>query len=73
MSCASGGRNGRLLIDLPPSHIGPDKQARVICVDIDVCAEAKAAIPTCRFVIAFGIGEGVMLPRQQRKPGANRI
>jgi len=33
----------------------------------------KSAITSCRFVVAFRIGEGIVLPCQQRQPGANSV
>ena len=39
----------------------------------NVGAMAETAITGCQIVIAFCISKGILLPRQERKPGANGV
>lgn len=51
---------------------GPHQQAGV-GRDSKLYPEVKAAIASSRFVVAFGIGKGVLFPGQQCKPRADSI
>ena len=58
-------RWGGLLVDLPSRYIGPDEQTGIVCSERQLHTCAKAAITRGRFVVAFGIGEAILLPGQE--------
>jgi len=65
--CTNGNRRSGLLINLLSCYLRPHEHAGVVLGDINLPAGVKAAITGCRFVVVLTIGEGIMLPRQQRK------
>jgi hypothetical protein len=61
------------LVNLPEGDLRLNEQTGVIPDHINLRAGMKPAITSCRFVVAFGIRESVLLPRQQRKSRAYSI
>ena len=72
-AASSGDRRGGFLLDLLSCCFRLHKQASIIPSEADVGAIAKTAIACCRFVIAFRIGKGILLPGQQRKSRTNGV
>src|ERR1017187_4585928 len=69
----AGRRYGRLLIYLLSRDFRSNQEAGIIRRYHKLHAGMKAAIASGRFIEALRIGEGVLFPRQQREPGANRV
>src|ERR1039458_9495461 len=57
-----------LCIDLLASHLWLYQEPGIVCCNGKLATVLKATVPLVRFVVALGVGKGILFPRQHCQP-----